>query len=148
MAKEEKKSNKSMMIIIILLLVILIVGGAFAFLILSKSAGANNPQKVVEEVITLDESVVNIKDLSMKRYVKFSLAITYDAKNKKVLEDINSNNHKIKDAIIGVFKEKTASDIEVGNGIEVIKNEIKTKIDEILEDNSILSVYFTNLLIH
>ncbi len=148
MAKEEKKSNKGMMIIIILLLVVLIVGGAFAFLILSKSSNANNPQKIVEEVITLNESVVNIKDPSLKRYVKFSLAITYDSKNKKVLQDINSNTYKIQDAIIGVFKDKTASDIESGNGIEVIKNEIKTKIDEILEDNSILSVYFTNLLIH
>lgn len=148
MDKKEKKSNKGILIIIILLLVVIIVGGVLAFLILSKNSGGNNPAKIVEQVVTIDDTVVNIKDPSMKKYVKFSLAITYDSKNKKILEDINSNMYKIKDSIITVFKDKTINDIERENGIEGIKEEIKTNIDQILEDNTILSVYFTNLLVH
>lgn len=146
MGKKEKKSNMGMIIIIILLLVVIVVGGLVAFLVLSKKSG--NPPKIVEQVVTIDETVVNLKDPSMKKYVKFSLAITYDSKNKKILEDINSNMYKIKDSIITVFKDKTVNDVESETGIEGIKQEIKTNIDEILEDNQILSVYFTNLLLH
>lgn len=146
MGKKEKKSNMGMIIIIILLLVVIVVGGLVAFLVLSKKSG--NPPKIVEQVVTIDETVVNLKDPSMKKYVKFSLAITYDSKNKKILEDINSNMYKIKDSIITVFKDKTVNDVESETGIEGIKQEIKTNIDEILEDNKILSVYFTNLLLH
>ena len=64
------------------------------------------------------------------------------------MEDINSNIYKIKDGIIAIFKEKTVDDIESNQGIEMIKQEIKEKINLILEDNEIISVYFTNLLIH
>lgn len=146
MAKDNgKKSNNLMLIVVILLLIVVIVGvgvGIFIF------KGMNGETKIVEEVLMLDEIIVNVDDPSMKKYVKFGLAITYDSKNKKILDNINSNMYKIKDGIISVFKEKKVSDIEANQGIGDLKQEIKNKIDEILVDNQILSVYFTNLLIH
>lgn len=151
MAKDNgKKSNKGMLIIIIiLLLAVIVVGGVVGFLIISKNSnGGAAEQKIVEEVLTLDEVIVNINDPSLKRYIKFGLAITYNSKDKDILEDINSNMYKIKDGIIAIFKEKTVDDIESNEGLEMIKQEIKEKIDLILEDNEIISVYFTNLLIH
>ncbi|OAT88962.1 flagellar basal body-associated FliL family protein [Candidatus Arthromitus sp. SFB-turkey] len=150
MAKDNgKKSNKGMLIIIILLLIVIVAGGVVGFLIISKNSnGGAAEQKNVEEVLTLEEVVVNINDPSLKRYIKFGLAITYNSKDKDILEDINSNIYKIKDGIIAIFKEKTVDDIESNQGIEMIKQEIKEKINLILEDNEIISVYFTNLLIH
>lgn len=146
MAKDNgKKSNSLILIVIILLLVVVIAGGAVGFFVFR---GMNSDKKIIEEVLMLDEIIVNVDDPSMKKYVKFGLAITYDSKNKKILEDINSNMHKIKDGIISVFKEKKVADIEANQGIDKLKQEIKTKIDSVLVDNQILSVYFTNLLIH
>lgn len=146
MAKDSgKKSNNLMLVIIILLLVIVIAGAAIGIFVFK---GMNSEKKIVEEVLMLDEIIVNLDDPSMKKYVKFGLAITYDSKNKNILGNINSNMYKIKDGIISVFKEKKVSDIEANQGIGELKQEIKNKIDEILDGNQILSVYFTNLLIH
>lgn len=146
MAKNNgKKSNSLMLVIVILLLVIVIAGAAIGIFVFK---GMNSDTKIVEEVLMLDEIIVNVDDPSMKKYVKFGLAITYDSKNKKILDSINSNMYKIRDGIISVFKEKKVSDIEANQGIGELKQEIKNKIDEILADNQILSVYFTNLLIH
>lgn len=148
MAKDEgKKSNKGLLIGIIALLVIVVIGvgvGVFAFSKLS----SETEKKIVEEVLTLEEIIVNINDPSLKKYAKFSLAMSYDSKNKKVGENINANLHKIKDAIISIFKEKKASDIESSQGIEELKQQLKNKINEILGGEQIISVYFTNLLIH
>lgn len=150
MAKDDgKKSNTGMLIIIILLLIVIVVGGVVGFLIISKNSnGGAVEQKIIEEVLMLDEFIVNINDPSLKKYIKFGLAITYNSKDKDILEDINSNIYKIKDGIIAIFKEKRVDDIQSNQGIEIIKQEIKEKIDLILEDNEIMSVYFTNLLIH
>lgn len=151
MAKDnQKKSNKGMLIIIVILLLVVVVGGVAGFFIITKTLnkGAEEEKKIIEEVLSLDEFIVNINDPSLNKYVKFKLAVTYDSKDKDVLEDINSNVHKIKDGIISIFKEKRASDINDNNGIEQIKQEIKQKINFVLEDNEIISVYFTDLLIH
>lgn len=152
MAKDDqKKSNKGMFIIIIvILLLVIVVGGIAAFFIISKTLGkgVEGEKKIVEEVLSLDEFIVNINDPSLNKYVKFKLAVTYDSKDKDILEDINSNIHRIKDGIISIFKEKRASDINDNNGIEQIKQEIRQKINFVLEDNEVISVYFTDLLIH
>lgn len=148
MAKDEgKKSNKGLLIGIIVLLVIVVIGvgvGVFAFSKLSSGTEKN----IVEEVLTLEEIIVNINDPSLKKYAKFSLAMSYDSKNKKIGENINANLHKIKDSIISIFKDKKVSDIESSQGIEELKQQLKNKINEILGGDYILSIYFTNLLIH
>ncbi len=151
MAKDnQKKFNKGMLIIIVILLLIIVIGGVAGFFIISKalSNGEIKERKIVEQVLNFEEIIVNINDVSSNKYAKFTLAVTYDSKNKGILEDINSNIHKIKDGIISIFKEKKVSDIDDSYGIEQIKQEIKQKINSILEDNEIISVYFTDLIIH
>ncbi len=151
MAKKDKeggkKSNKGLIIIVvILLLVVVLAVGVVGFLLISKKDGGE--VKVQEEVLMLDEIIVNIDDPSMKKYAKFALAITYDGKDKDILEDLTLNTYKIKDGIISIFKQTTAQQIESTEGMEKLKQDLKAKIDSILEDNTIISVYFTNLLIH
>ena len=146
---EKKSSNKGMLIIIIvLLLAVIVVGIVLGIFILNKNKSSGEPPKVVEEVLSLDEFVVNIQNPSMKKYVKFNLAITYDSKDKKILDKINTNIYKIKDGIISLFKEKSISDLQTNQGIETIKGEIKSKIDSILDGSTIIGVYFTNLLLN
>lgn len=148
MGKNDKeKKSKGPIIVIILLLLVIIIGGIMGFFIISEM-NSGKDEEIVEEVITLDESVVNLKDPSLKKYAKFTLAITYDSKNKNILEDITDNLYKIKDGIIVIFQNKTPEDIEGSGGIEALREEIKAKINSILEDNAIESVYFTNLLVH
>ena len=80
---EKKKSGKGIIIVVVILLLVIILGAVGGFFIISKMNNSDQPKKIVEEVIQLDDIVVNIKDPSNKKYVKVSLAMTYDSKNKK-----------------------------------------------------------------
>ena len=144
MAKEEKKSKKGSLVIIIVCIIAMAIGGAAGFFLFSKN---NSTPEVVEQVLPLDEFLVNIKG-SNNTYVKFGVAITYDGNVKNLAEKLNSNLHKIRDGIISIFKDKTVDYMKDSQGLDVIKNEIKTKIDTILGDSKVLSVYFTNFLLH
>ncbi len=145
---KEKKGGKGLLIVIIILLLVIVVGIVGGFFLITKMMNNSGERKIVEEVMTLDESIVNLKDPSLKKYVKYTLAITYNAKNKDIVEDLNSNLYKIKDGIIVIFQNKTPQEIEGSGGVDILREEIKAKINEILGDNQIESVYFTNLLIH
>ena len=145
---EKKKSGKGIIIVVVILLLVIILGAVGGFFIISKMNNSDQPKKIVEEVIQLDDIVVNIKDPSNKKYVKVSLAMTYDSKNKKALESINLNIYKIKDAIITIFKDKSVNELESSEGIESVKLEIKNTINSILESEMVLSIYFTNLLVN
>lgn len=152
----KNKSNKTLMFVIIafILVIVLIVGVVFGFFFINstiKNKGMElNSQEIIEEgVLQIEEFVTNIKDENSKRYVKCAMSITYDSKNKDILEDINNNLHKIRDTVITIFKSKGINDIDNEEGMNIVKEEIKVKIKEILEPgNEIIGVYFTNLLIH
>lgn len=146
---EKKKSGKGIIIVVVILLLVIVLGAVGGFFIFTKmNNNSDQPKKIVEEVMQLDDIVVNIKDPSNKKYVKASLAMTYDSKNKKALESINSNIYKIKDTIITIFKNKSLSEVETSEGIEAIKLEIKNAVNSILESEVVVSVYFTNLLVN
>lgn len=142
--ENDKKSKKGTFIILIVCLFAMVVGGVVGFVIMSNKSSEN---EIVEQVLPLDEFIVNIKG-SNNTYVKFGLAITYNGNDKKISTELNNNLHKIRDSIISIFKDKTVDYMKDSEGLEVVKNEIKEKIDSILEDREILSVYFTNLLLH
>lgn len=144
MANEKKeKKGKSGVIIIAAVAVFAVVLG----LVLSISLGGSKEKPVIEQTLNLDEFIVNVKG-SNNTYVKFGLAITYDGNNKKGVESLNGNLHKVRDGIISIFKDKTVDYIKDSQGLDVIKNEIKTKIDSIIGEGTVLSVYFTDLLVH
>lgn len=148
-SEEKKKSGKGIIIVVVILLLVIVLGAVGGFFIFTKmNNNSDQPKKIVEEVIQLDDIVVNIKDPSNKKYVKVSLAMTYDSKNKKALDSINTNIYKIKDTIITIFKDKSVNELESSEGIESIKLEIKDTINSILESEIVLSIYFTNLLVN
>lgn len=145
---EKKKKNKLIIIIplIIIFLVVAFVGYAFftkSFFF--KSEEDESVKKIEEQIFQMDEFVINLNDENSRRYLKTSIVITYE--NKKELKELNDNIPQMRDVIIETLRAKSAEDVMNVENTDMLKNEIKEKVNELYEDEIVLEVYFINFLI-
>lgn len=145
---EKKKKNKLIIIIplVIIFLVVAFVGYAFftkSFFF--KSGEDESVKRIEEQIFQMDEFVINLNDENSRRYLKTSIVITYE--NKKELKELNDNIPQMRDVIIETLRAKSAVDVMNVENTDMLKNEIKDKVNELYEDEIVLEVYFINFLI-
>jgi|LGVF01.1.fsa_nt_gb flagellar basal body-associated protein FliL len=145
---EKKKKNKLIIIIplVIIFLVVAFVGYAFftkSFFF--KSGEDESVKRIEEQIFQMDEFVINLRDENARRYLKTSIVITYE--NKKELEKLKNNIPQMRDVIIETLRAKSVDDVMNVENSDILKNEIKDKVNELYEDEIVLEVYFINFLI-
>ncbi|SDN47369.1 flagellar FliL protein [Desulfonauticus submarinus] len=97
------------------------------------------------EIYTLPSFIVNLADPLGRRYLKLSMDV--ELKNKKVVEEMEKKLPQIKDAIILLLSSKTFADISTVKGKLELKNEIVSRMTQILGQGKVLRVYFTELVV-
>ncbi|KEI02086.1 flagellar basal body protein FliL [Clostridium botulinum] len=162
MAEAENKSggkgNILKIIIIVLLAAILLGGGTFAgYLVASK----NKPQSSAanlsviqntlnQKTFALDEFLVNLKsDDGSNRYLKTKVSVGYaDIKeNEKLQDELTTKKAIARDAINAILRSKKKEDFATNAQVEKIKEEIKSKVNPLLQDGQIINVYFSEIII-
>ena len=89
--------------------------------------------------------VVNLFDPTGKRYLQIRLAL--ELENKKLEEEIEHNEPKIKDIIITTLSSKTPEEVLQPGAKELIKNELLHKINSVLGEEIVLNVYITQYIV-
>ena len=157
--KEEKSSNKLLLVVIIvLLLVLLLVGGAVAYFLLSSDEPEENPQEQKIEkkkkvsdmteigpIYPLDQFIVNLVSTNANRYLKCKIDLELDA--PELQQEVDKKLPAVRDLIIRILSSKTVEEIQTAKGKEKLKEEIKRKINQILDSGEIRNVYFTEFVI-
>ncbi|WP_456488084.1 flagellar basal body-associated protein FliL [Caminibacter pacificus] len=161
--KEEKSGggNKLLLIVIIvLLLLLLIIGGLVAYFLLSGNDDqADQPQqqqkiekkkKVADmteigPIYPLDKFVVNLVSTNADRYLKCKIDLELDS--QELQKEIDKKLPAIRDLIIRILSSKTVEEIQTAKGKEKLKEEIKRKINQMLETGEVRNVYFTEFVI-
>lgn len=159
MSEMEKKPNNKdhilKIIIIIFLSAILVGGGAFGgymiFIKLKPQTTATDTAKkaaLKQKTFALDEFLVNLKSDNSTRYLKTKIYIGYpDNKETKDFEaELTDKKPILRDAINTVLRTKKAEDFTEA-GVEQLKEEIKNRINPLLEDGQIVNVYFSEILV-
>ncbi len=145
----QKKSKLKLIIIMVLALGILGGGGFFAYtkFFAKKEKEAEEEQVKIPQVVTyqLDTFLVNLADPGGKRYLKLTVELELD--NPKVIEEINKENFKIRDAILLILSSKEFDDISTVGGKLALKKEIMAKLNSILKTGRVLNIYFTEFLV-
>ncbi|WP_268049123.1 flagellar basal body-associated FliL family protein [Clostridium ganghwense] len=153
--KSNNKGNVLKIVIIVLLAAVLVAGGSFAGYMI---AGKLNSQKTVQnagkkavlnqKTFALDEFLVNLKAENSTRYLKTKIYIGYsDTKETKELEEELTNKKPIlRDAVNSTLRTKKAEDFTEA-GVEQLKEEIKNKINPLIEKGEIVNVYFSEILV-
>ncbi|MCD3194113.1 flagellar basal body protein FliL [Clostridium botulinum C] len=156
--RSSAKGNILKIMIVVLLAAILLGGGIFAGYL---AASKTKPQSVAtnlsliqntlkQKTFALDEFVVNLKsDDASNRYIKTKVSLGYaDIKENKALEEELTTKKAIaRDAINSILITKKKEDFATNVQVEKIKEEIKNKINPLLQDGQIINVYFSEIII-
>lgn len=161
--KEKKKGGKLKLIIILLLVLVLLgVGGFVAWkFFLEKPAPEGDPQAQQmqlpqdgqtgeaspkdAQVVTLPTFLVNLADPLGRRYIKLTLDV--EVINPMVAAELEGAQAKVRDAVILLLSSKSYADLAPLENKILLKNELVTRLNQILGGSKVVRVYFTELVI-
>ncbi len=148
-AKPKKKKGKGPLIIIAIVLAVLLgVGGAFLFF--TRTGSGKAPQKGVvtakeqSVMFSLDPFVVNLGDQGATKFLKVSMQL--ELSSQGALEMAKAKIPQIRDAIINILTGKTSDDLMQPEGKLELKDEINLAANQILGNNAVKNVYFTDFV--
>lgn len=139
--EEQKTSGKGKFIIILVLLLVVIGAGTFGGVYLFLQSKDAEIEKVeTTNYVLLTEATLNLSDESGKAYLKTSLSIAYDIKNKDIVEEIEKKKINIQDAAIWYLKGKKSEDFSAENEAS-LKQGLIEAINNNLETGKVLEVF-------
>lgn len=89
--------------------------------------------------------VINLADANVPRFLKVSF--TFELDRAITVTEMQEKEPIIKDAIIGLISSKTMSDIRGYEGQLILKEELISRINAILETGRVINVYFTEFIV-
>ena len=151
-------SNKILLILIgVILLIVIAMGGGF-FMMWSKMSSMNvvNSEEadndMEEEVVEtmgptkkLETFIVNLGDKGGKRYLRVSMDL--ELENEESAKVVDKWLPKLRDAVLMILPTKKYEDIGTVQGKSALRNEILTKLNELMEPEAIKNIYFTEFVV-
>lgn len=141
----------SFKVIVLMMVAMIIITGIFSYLFMSFFASKNDSEQTrdrVEEGIgptyNLGEFIVNLA--GSKGYQFIQAAIVVEVNEDKVIKELDKRNPQIRDTIILTLREQKLQDIE-DPGADVIKNQLRTRLNLLLSSGEITNVWFTQLVV-
>lgn len=160
--KAEKKKGGKLKLIIIALVVLGVLGGggfaAWKFFLQPKAAeetaenataeGAEEHKAEAEtggQLVTLDSFVVNLSDPMGRRYLKTTLDV--EVANAAVAAELTAAMPKVKDTLLLLLSSKSFADISSMDKKIELKNDIVSRLNQIIGKNKVRNVYFTEFVV-
>ncbi|AYV66022.1 MULTISPECIES: flagellar basal body-associated protein FliL [Niallia] len=140
------KNNKVIIIMLVLLLVITLAG-AGAFIYIWKFTGeqkTNEPSidEILESSVDIEEMTTN---LASNNFIRISFKIQTDSKEAK--EELEKRDFQVKNIIIQELSEKKSEELKGKNGQIKLENDLKDKINELMQEGKVVQVYIVNSLL-
>jgi len=152
-------SNKILIILIgVFLLVVVAMGGGFFMMwnkmssmnaLSTESAKNSTEAEVAVETMgptkRLETFIVNLADKAGSRYLRISMDL--ELENKETAQVIDKRLPKIRDAILTILPTKKYEDIGSVEGKSSLRNEMLTKLNEVMIPEKIKTIYFTEFVV-
>ena len=163
---EGKKPGGSMVLIIIIALLVLLLvgGGAAAFLLLSsddqassqpmqsqqmqKSSGSTKRSTnllTIGPMYPMNQYIVNLLSESGSRYLKVTLDV--ELSGEELAPEMDRKKSLVRDIIIRTLSAKTFEEVSTLKGKDRLKDEIVSKINEVLSDGQVRNIFFTDFVV-
>ncbi|WP_462323957.1 flagellar basal body-associated FliL family protein [Desulfoplanes sp.] len=97
------------------------------------------------QMFSIPAFVVNLADPLGRRYLKLSLDV--EVKNLAVLEKTEEAMPRIKDSLLLLLSSKTYEDLSSMEDKIALKNEIMSRLGQILGTGKVSNVYFTEFIV-
>lgn len=154
--KEVKSARSPVKLIVIgLLLAVVATGGYFGWNMFKKKA--DTPEQVSERpaaskqekaaVVPLDSFIINLmeKSGSGKRYLKVGMILEIGRQGQTVM--VEEHRPQIRDTILLLLSSKTSDDIGTMEGKLELKQQLLSRINQILGEVIVSKIYFTEFVV-
>ena len=160
--QKPKKPRKLLLIGGAGLIVLLLIGGVVAYFFLSSSpadssedasftgkimgmfSGKEKPKETPPAAIhKMDPFLVNLADPGQLRYLKVTLHVETPLKR----EEYEKRLPQFRDSVLSILSSKQFKDISTPEGKNVLRGEIKEKINQIVAEAKVQNIYFTEFVI-
>lgn len=138
--------NKPLLIMVILLVAIAVFGSAAFFYIYQTSHEDEQEGPTIEEVLKTSVDVNDVTtNLASADIIRISFKIHTESKEAK--EELEKRDFQVKNLIILTLSEKTEADIKGKDGQVKLEEELKEKINSIMQKGKVEKVYITESLL-
>lgn len=171
-AEPKKGSKKFKIVIIIVVLLLLMIGGAVAFWWFQfrdpapvsgvsapipaatasvdaaaggKDQAATDIPRPTTTIVPLPSVMVNLADAAGNRYLKLSMEVEVSA--PEAVQEIQSQQARIRDAIIILLSSKSFTELSTAEGKMQLKNEVASRLNQILGTPRVVRIYFTDFVV-
>ncbi|MEH7234765.1 flagellar basal body-associated protein FliL [Bacillus sp. JJ1562] len=137
--------NKLLVIMVIILSTITLVGTT-AFVILTKVTASNSEKEPsIDQVL---KATVEIPEITTKLlsddYIRISFNIQTDGKKGK--EELEKRQFQVSNIIIKELSNMTSEEFKGEEGIVNLETRLKDRINELMQDGTVVKVYATSFL--
>ncbi|WP_099352426.1 flagellar basal body-associated protein FliL [Fredinandcohnia onubensis] len=137
--------NKLLVVMVIILSTITLVGTT-AFVILTKvTAGEGEKEPSIDQVL---KATVEIPEITTKLlsddYIRISFNIQTDGKKGK--EELEKREFQVSNIIIKELSNMTSEEFKGEEGIVNLENRLKDRINELMQNGTVVKVYATSFL--
>ena len=88
--------------------------------------------------------VVNLADVNVPRFLK--VTIVFEVDRGITVAEIQEKEPMIKDAIIGLLSSKTMADLRGYEAQQILKEELISRVNALLETGRVINIYFTEFI--
>lgn len=149
---EETPKKKPKMILIVIIVVAISILGVLGFLfkdsLLLMFNKAETGEEVVEELpeftYPFDSMAIRLSDENKNAYLKVSIALKYRGEENLTL--IEEKKLDIQARVNEVLRTKKSSELKTIEQTDVLKEELKKEINNILEDELVFDIIFPDFI--
>jgi flagellar FliL protein len=131
----------------LMMLVAITLVGAIALVIVMKFSGDDETKEpTIDDVLEASVDIPQITaNLASDDYIRISFKI--QTENKKAKEELQKRDFQVKNLIIQELSEMKAEDIQGKEGQIKLQEDLKTKINGLMQEGKIVQVYITESLL-
>ena len=151
-AEEEKPPKKSKLKLIIIAVVVLFIGagGIYGYSKYNKEKEEKAETRKTEKVsiiCPLNSFVVNLLDTQgvAKRYLKITMQLEIGKEEDRLL--IENHNAQIRDIVLLLLSSQSLKEINTMEGKLELKQTLLARMNQILGDGVVRSIYFTEFVV-
>ncbi|WP_370222778.1 flagellar basal body-associated protein FliL [Cytobacillus sp.] len=140
------KNNKLLMIMLMMLVAITLVGAIALVIVMKFSGDDETKEPTIDDVLEASVDIPQITaNLASDDYIRISFKI--QTENKKAKEELQKRDFQVKNLIIQELSEMKAEDIQGKEGQIKLQEDLKAKINGLMQEGKIVQVYITESLL-
>ncbi|MDF9762394.1 flagellar basal body-associated protein FliL [Peribacillus simplex] len=140
--------KKSLLSIMLIIFVAITLVGVIAFVVVTKLSDPTSAEEKpsIDEIVKSSVEIPEITtNLAGNDYIKISFMV--QTENKKAKEELEKRSFQVKNIIITELSEMKAEVLTGKKGKEKLQEELKTRMNELMEEGKVEKVYITSSIL-